>query len=104
MDQRTRKAMRQCQADCSRASKHRPYIERKDGGRGLQSVEMVWEGHNNDPQVQGAFAFYQAQERAGEYGVVGEARNILDKYNLDPQHITTELPGEVANPRALCTS
>ena len=89
IDRRTRKIMKQCGSHHANASVARLYIPRKAGGRGLQSVQAIWEREvvssgaylmlSTDPQVQGAMALQRELRDMGKYSFVGSADLVLEK-------------------------
>ena len=76
MDRATRKVMRWCQNHKYVAALEKLYLPRSQGGRGLQSVELMWErevasvaqylGNSPDPQVQGAMQLQARLTKDGE--------------------------------------
>jgi hypothetical protein len=75
------------------ASLERLYVPRIEGGRGLQSMDTVWESEVvgcvryllgcPDPQVRGAMALQQQLCSMGRWSYMAEASEVLAKYDID---------------------
>ena len=115
IDRATRRVMRQCQNHKYGAALEKLYLPRRQGGRGLQSVELMWErevasvaqylGSSPDPQVQGVMRLQARLTRAGKYSYIAEAQQVLDQYDLGVTLAPLAVPGEeteeAQNPRDL---
>jgi hypothetical protein len=95
MDRKARKILRLNGAHHHNASLERLYLPRDEGGRGLQSIEGIWEREavgvaryllgSEDEQVQGAMALQQKLRHMGLRSYLEEAEAVLAKYDIDVQ-------------------
>ena len=92
MDRETRKIICQNKSHNRSASLERLYLPRKDGGRGLQGVQLTWEREvvncgaylltSEDRRVQVAMLLQTKLSNMGKYTLIGKANEILRKYDL----------------------
>ena len=86
--------MRSCKSHQYSASKYRPYLPRKDGGRGLTNLEHDWEREQvataaylcctEDPQLEVVVRYLAKVAGRGRLStVIKSANNILARYELD---------------------
>ena len=118
MDRATRKIMRRCQNHRYGAALEKLYLPRSQGGRGLQSVELMWErevasvgqylGNSPDPQVQGTMRLQARLAHDGKYSYIAEAQQVLDRYDvgvtLAPLAAPEETVDDPQNPKGLANT
>ena len=95
LDRKIRHIMRQNGCHQYSAARQRVHMPRSEGGRGVQSVEEVWEREtisgalylerNEDEQVKGAVRFQKrmARENKLKYSLVGRARTVAQKLGIE---------------------
>lgn len=105
MDRKTRVILAKNKAHYFQAAKERLYLPRSQGGRGLDNVELAWEREavasthylmgSEDPQVKGAIKLQKwlmgrsAAGRRRGYSFVRQAQQVLMKYGLDKEELTS---------------
>ncbi len=110
LDTATRRILKACKAHHKGSAVERLYIPRKEGGRGLQSVEHVVEREtvsaalylvgSKDRQVQGAVRLQRELEAMGETPLITRAKEVLEGYGVALGALEPEETGQARMPAA----
>lgn len=92
-DRKVRQIMHPNKAHHAGASIERLYLPRIGGGRGLQSVELLWEYEivgvakylltSEELQIKGAMSLQKALSDMGYFSYIEEAWKVLSKYEIE---------------------
>ncbi len=107
LDVRARGIMRHHKAHYVQAAPEKLYLPVEEGGRGLRSIELTWEREvasaasyllaSKDKQVQGAVSFLRFLQLVREEGLLHQAEEVRQKYELPENLLPIHCPSSASD-------